>query len=388
MHKFSLFGHRRKSIVVLIDVGSASISGAYACVEKGCHPTIYYSTHVPISLREDMSPEDAVAQALTKVTKDLITVGAPIVSRYTNKRIHMNRVILSIAAPWQDVSIQTCQKTEKKSFRFTKLVMDDMIMKAFAKTARGRIITNSMVVSIMLNGYVVTKPFGIKTKEVKMVVLGSYITKEITNSVTDIVTGAFHIDNVEITAFAPIVYSVLRSLYPDEKNMLIIDITGEMTDVVLIKNGMLTDITHTKRGLNVLRRSARDAGIRTVNSSESFYAIENAVLMDKEHNTQFTARIQQASALWFQDIAQILQALNVRYVLPKTIFILVDEDAVSFIKRQFDKEPVIKKIWLSSDPLSVMSLDAKRFSSLITYKKESRGDPFLSILALYAIQQQ
>ncbi len=382
-----MFGHRRKSTVVLIDVGSASISGAYACVEKDCHPTIYYSTHVPISLRDDLSPEDAVAQALTKITKDLLTIGAPIVSRYTNKEIHMDRIIISIAAPWQDVRIQTRQKTEKKPFRFTKTVMDDMVMKIFAKTAHGRIITNSMVVSIMLNGYVVTKPFGIKTKEAKMVVLGSYITKEIANCVTDIVTGAFHTDNIEITAFAPIAYSVLCSLYPDEKNMLIIDITGEMTDVVLIKNGLLVDITHTKRGLNVLRRSARDAGIRTTNSSESFHAIEHAVLIDKDHNAQFTARIQQARALWLQDIAHILQTLNARYVLPKVIFILVDEDAVLFIKRQFDEEPIFKKIWLSSDPLSVIPLDAKRFSSLVTYKKGSHDDPFLSILALYAIRQ-
>ncbi len=388
MYDLSLFGHRRKRTVVLIDVGSASISGAYACVEKDCHPIIYYSTHAPISLRDDLSPEDAVAQALAKVTKNLLTVGAPIVSRHTNKKICMDRIIISIAAPWQDVRIQEQQKTEKKSFRFTKSVMDDIVKKLFAQTARGRIITNSMVVSIMLNGYSVTNPFGIKTKEVKMVVLGSYITKEIVKRVTDIVTEAFHTENVEITAFAPIVYSVLRSLYPDEKNMLIIDITGEMTDVVLIKNGLLADITHTKRGLNVLRKSARDAGIRTTNPSESFHAIEHAVLIDKEHNAQFTARMQQARALWLQDIAHILQTLNTRYVLPRAIFILVDEEAASFIKRQFDEEPILKKIWLSSDPLSVMSLDAKRFSSFVTYKKESHGDPFLSILALYATQKQ
>ncbi len=387
MYKLSLFGHRRKNLYVLIDVGSASISGAYANIEEGHHPTIYYSTHISISLRDDISPTDAIAQALTKITKDLLVIGAPVVSRYTNKKIHIDHVIVSITAPWQDIRVQMQQKIEKKSFRFTKEVMDNMVMETFAQSAQGRVITNSMVVSINLNGYSVTNPFGIKTKEVKMIVLGSYITKEINECVTKIVTEAFHIENIEITAFAPIASSVLRSIYPNEKDMLIIDITGEMTDVILVKDGILTDIAHTKRGLNVLRKSAIDAGIRTVKPSESFHAMEHAVLMDKEHNARFTARLQQARALWLQDIAHMLQNINVQYVLPRSVFILVDEEASSFIRRQFNEEPILKKMWLSSDKLSIITIDAKRLLPFVISKKESHDDPFLSILALYAVQK-
>lgn len=387
MYKLPFFGHQQKDIVVLIDVGSASISGAYAHTQKGSNSKLYYSTRAPISLRKDISQVDAVAKALTKVTKNLLTIGAPRVAHLTGRRIHIDRVIISIAAPWQDVRIQTRQKSEKKSFHFTKSVMDEMVMKIFAQNAHGRVITNGIVVSIMLNGYAVTNPFGVKTKEAKVVVLGSYIVKEISKCITDIVTQAFHTDSVEITAFAPIMYSVLRSLYPDKKNMLVIDITGEATDVVLIKDGLLKDIVHTNSGLNILRKSARDAGIRSAEPSESFHAIENAILLDKEHNARFTARMQQIHALWLQDIAQILQTLNAQYVLPKTIFFLVDEEAVSFIKRQFNEEPIFKKIWLSLDPLSIISLGAKQFTPFVTYDKKTRGDPFLSILALYAQQQ-
>lgn len=384
MHELSLFGHHKKNTVVLIDIGSASISGSYACIEKDSNPTIYYSARSPISLRDGISQVDTIKEALIKVTKKLIISGAPEVARITNRRIHIDRIIISIAAPWQDVRVQTHKKIEKKSFRFTKNVMDEMVTKIFEQNANGRIITNSMVVSIMLNGYLVTNPFGIKARDAKIVVLGSYITKEIHECVTDIITQTFHTDDIEITAFAPIVYSVLRSLYPNEKSMLVIDITGETTDVVLVKNGLLTDITHTPRGLNILRKSAQDAGVRTVEPSESFHAVENAILIDKEHNARFTARMQQARALWLQDIAQILQTLNARYVLPKTVFILVDEEAVSFIKRQFAEEPVFQKIWLSSDSLSIITLDARQFASSVMYSKDVPSDPFLSILALYA----
>ncbi len=390
MHKFSLFGQQRKKIIVLIDIGSTSISAAYVGVDnasKDIRPIIYYSTRSLISLRDNITPAGAVADALTKATKDLLITGAPALARATNQTIYIDKIVISIAAPWQEVRVQTQQKIEKKSFRFTKSVMDDMVASVFSQLARGRVITNSMVVSISLNGYPVNNPFNVKTKEAKIVVLGSYVAKEIADCVTDIVTQAFHTDALEITAFAPIAYAVLRSLYPREQDILIIDITGEATDVVIAKNGVLTDIVNTKRGLNVLRKNAQDAGIRTTEPSESFYAIEHAVLIDKEHNARFTARMQQARALWLQDIAQILQALNARYVLPKNVFLLVDEEAVSFIKRQFDEAPIFKKIWLSNNPLSIISLDARHFSSLVTYGKGVCADPFLSILALYVAQQ-
>ncbi len=386
MYKFLLFGYQRRKIVVLIDIGSASISAAYADITENTNPIIYYSTRSSISLRDSMTKEDAVADALTKIIKDLLTIGAPIVRHTIKRTIHINKIIISIAAPWQEVSVQTQQKVEKKAFRFTKYVMDDMVAHISSHWAHGRVVTNSMVVSISLNGYPVTNPFNVKTKDAKIMVLNSYITKPLVERVNNIVEEAFHTDVLEITAFATIAYTVLRSLYPSERDMLIIDITGEATDIILSKNGILTDIAHTKRGLNVLRKNAQDAGIRSTKSSGSFHSIEHTLLIDKEHNTRFTARMQQARSLWLQDVAQALQTLNAKYALPKTVFLLSDEESVSFIKHQFDEEPVFQNIWLSSESLSIISLDTRRFSALVVYGKDANSDSFLSILTLYALQ--
>ncbi len=384
MNVFSLFKNRHTKTVVLIEIGSASISGAYILIDDRNHPIIYYSNHAPIRLRHSTSLINNVTDALKKITKDLLTNGAPTTAHRSGRSIYIDRIIVSIASPWQETQIRKEQKTRRKPFHFTRSTMDGMVTRISKRVANGRVITNNLVISTSLNGYFVQHPFGISTREAEVIVLGSYIDKEMVTRVTQIIRDTFHTENIEITAFAPVVYTVLRIVYPNEQNMLILDITGDATDIVLIKDGLLTDIVHTQRGLNMLRKSAYDAGIHASEPSESFHSMEHTILIDSKRNTKFTASIQQARALWLQDVIQALQTLNIKYVLPRNIFLLADDEAISFIKRQLDKEPAFQTLWLSTEPLPIITLSTRQFLTLVPHRGESQNNTFLSILALYA----
>lgn len=384
MNVFSLFKNRHIKTVVLIEIGSASISGAYALIDEKNHPIIYYSNHAPIHLRHNTSLIDKVTDALQKITKDLLTNGAPTTAHRSGRSIYIDSIIVSIAAPWQETQIRKEQKNRHKPFRFTKLTMDEMVTHISKRVADGRVITNNLVISTSLNGYAVQHPFGISTKEAEVVVLESYIDKEMVTRVRQIIINTFHNNNIEITAFAPVIYAVLRIMYPNEQNMLILDISGEATDIVLIKDGILIDVVHTQRGLNMLRKSAYDAGIHAAEPSESFHTMEHTMLIDSKRNTKFTASIQQARALWLQDVIQALQTLNIKYVLPKNIFLLADDEAISFIKRQLDKEPSFQTLWLSTEPIPIITLSTRQFFTLVQYRGGAQNDTFISILALYA----
>lgn len=384
MSFFSSLHRKAESSVVLIDVGSSSVAGAYVRIDAQQRATIHYTARIPLRTRNSENALADMERALAELTDVLLRDGAPEFARAVGNG-KIDRVFVSVSSPWQETEVRVEQVSHKTPFRFTPHFMNDMIAAKTKSTRSGFSCINNLIISIILNGYEVTHPFGRMAHEASVVVLTSSLSCDVIDKVTATLRKTFHTHEIEFTAFAPVAYLALRDLYPHQKDFLIMDVTGEATDLVLVQHGILVEVASMPHGLNFLRRAAIEAGIAT-STAEPLRAVEEAVLIDTQHNKRFTAQMRKTCEQWIQELTDTLQSLTARYALPHATFLLVDETARGFLKRLLD-ETSFHLGDISDESLSVVLVDPGKFATYVMHHGEARGDTFLSILALYVARE-
>ena len=89
------FGKKKTRSVALIDIGSASVGGAYAHYEEGKPPVIYYTARVDVEIREGETIRDGMLRSLAFLERLLIEEGAPALALQ-----HLQTALAMQASPW------------------------------------------------------------------------------------------------------------------------------------------------------------------------------------------------------------------------------------------------------------------------------------------------
>lgn len=226
-----LFGSTTRA-AVLLDIGSASVGGGLIYYKEGETPVMCFSTRSEVVVSGDISVTDAMLQCLEDVCALLVREGLPTLRRSCTNA-HIDLVLASVAGPWQETHVRTVSIQDTHPFTFTRALMEKAVKEDAPKT--GRIVTDTSVISTVLNGYHTDMPYGKHATHAELTVLTSTIDRFAAKEVTRIVRSAFHTHRFELTTFVPVSYAVISDLYPAQKDFMVLDVTGTTTDAMLVK---------------------------------------------------------------------------------------------------------------------------------------------------------
>lgn len=373
-------GKKERSTIILIDIGSASVGGAYAHFAKG-NPTIYYTARTPIQKRVGESIDDSMHRALTETAELLVREGAPTVRREVGSA-HADSILVSVAAPWQETRVRTETLQAVRPFQFTKNLLNETVAKS-AHVPEDRLDTGQSVIATILNGYEIPNPFGKQVKRVELVILSSTIAKSATDMIETVLRKAFHSHPITFTGFAPASYQVFRDLYPHEHDYLILDISGEGSDLAFVQRGLLLDVGSIPHGTHALLSLGRAATDEAIQQKESELDRGlGASYLSPGRNARFGARVQAAEEEWMKNLSGILKDFATRHALPRTLFLLADDDVRGFLMRTLDN-PSLHTIWLSDEPLRIVPVTPAQFAPYVRIHGATTSDIFMSLLALF-----
>ena len=371
------FGKRTAYNIALIDVSSASVRGAYARVEEGKMPVLYYTAYLPIDPSVDGStpgdlPAAKMLACVEALSERLIREGAPMLREATGSG-DVKHIFVSIGAPWQesDVRVETIQKD--KPFLFTRLHIEAATRGN--EVPEGKVESGEAVVATILNGYESRNPFSKRVKRADLVILSSMLDKAIVEAIERSLRRSYHTHNIHMTAFAPVAYEMLRDLYPHQKEFLVFDVAGTATDVVFVKGGLLIDVRTLDSGVHDLLHAARTSGVTGIDS-------ETGGLIDPDRNARFASRVTEVQAAWLESLRTTLSDFSSRHPLPRTIFLLADGETRDFLRRLLDSDP-LRSLWLSEEPFQIVPILPQQFSETVVFRGAAQGDAYLAMLALY-----
>lgn len=377
------FGTKRAATHVLIDVGSASVGGAYAHFKQDEEPTLYYTARINIEAHEGEELEASMLRTVGELSQLLVKEGAPAMHRAVG-HAHAQSIIVSIAAPWQETRVRTETIQAVRPFTFTKKLLNETVAKS-AQIPEDRIDSGESVIATILNGYEIPNPFGKQVKRVELVVLSSTLLKSVVQGVETTLRKAFHSHEITFTGFAPVSYRVFRDLYPHENDYLILDIRGERSDLAFIQRGLLRDvgsIPHGTRGLLSIGRAASELIQRNMLPRDPGLG---ASYLNPNRNMAFGSKVEAAEQEWIEGLSALLKDFGTRHALPRTLFLLADDDVRGFLLRALDT-PAIHTMWLSDEPLRIVPVTHAQFVPHVRTQGEAMGDIFLDLLALYQMK--
>ena len=380
-----IFSRKAQTCVVLIDIGSSSIGGSYTVFEDGKPPTMYFNIRLPIDTREGESIDTAMLRTLEDVHSYLIRDGAPSVRREIGSG-HIDHVLVSVAAPWQETKVKTQTISPGKPFTFTQNMVSDIV--SGIEIPKDKVGSGESIIATILNGYETNQPFDKVVTRVDLVILSSTLVKEVTEKIKKSIRASYHTSEITFTAFAPVSYAVLRDLYPHEKDFLVVDVSGEGTDVAFVKRGLLIDVGSLRQGINALLDSGRRAGLRSLAEEKQTarMPMTQPGYIHPERNTAFGVQAESAEREWLQTMSALLRAFANRHALPRTLFLLADDEVRSYLKRTLNSG-ALHTLWLSDSPLSIIPITPAQFLPYVQTRGLAQGDIFLSILALYYRKQ-
>ncbi|MDP1689615.1 MAG: hypothetical protein Q8L52_00175 [bacterium] len=332
-----LFNKKEGGTVVLIDISANSIAGAYVRFTKDALPVLLYTHRIPIEVMEIEIEGRAMLRALKILGDTLIRDGAPMLVR-TVGSASVNNILVSIDAPWQKISVRTEYFEQNMPFIFNK----SLVLAAMEKSSvvpKDHMLADESVIGTILNGYETSDPYGKQAHRASIVILTSLIDEEIAKGVNTILRSMYHTRNIVSIAGGSLHYQAMRIVFPHERDALILDATGPLTSVLLVRRDLLTKVI--------------EISTRTNNS-----------------------------ATWLKEITDAFATLAGKFPLPRTIFLLAHEWDTARLRKALDKAG-LGKFWLSDNPPNIVSVLGSHISLFVRQTATEPSDLSLLLMALY-----
>lgn len=328
---------KRTETAVLIDIGAASVAGACVKFVEGEAATLLYTRRLPIELRKDEPQEQAMLRALEILGKALVTDGSPVLSHETGSQ-RPNSIFVSIDAPWQKTSMHTERIEKPQPFLFTKNMVKEILQKQ-APAQRDAVLSDESIIGTVLNGYETHEPYGRKPRRVTMYILTSYIDRKVADGVTKLLQGFYKTKHIPLISGSSLRYQAARIAFPFERNAIILDATGPLAAVALVRNNLLVALSET-------------------------------------------AGSEMGSDGWVEEIRGALGTFSQHYPLPRMIFAIARETDIPLLNDRLNSSN-IGSLWLSDIPPKIVSFRSSHVVDSVRQASESSADISLTLMALF-----
>jgi len=336
-----IFNPTRAESAVLIDISASSVAGAYARYTEGETPTLLYTHRLPIEIRDSGEPhERALLRALEVLGSILIREGAPILARHTGSG-SADVVLVSVGAPWQETNVRTEHFERKTPFVFTRGMVATALEK-MAVTAPGKILADESIIGTILNGYGTREPYGKEVYRASVIILTSFIDANISEGIVATLRSLFHTTNILSIAGSSLRYQAMRIAFPHERDALILDATGPLISIALVRKDLLVAVTEVPD---------------TVGTKDTI-------------------------DLWVQKVMNEFTELAKRYPLPRTIFLLAQEQHASSLEQALNAAK-LGGLWLSDNPPKIVSVLASHIVGGVRQMTTASPDLSMLLMALY-----
>jgi hypothetical protein len=370
---------------------------AIASFEPGKVPRIIYNTRLPFSIVEKIDSVKLQTGMNTLLDEALGQMVKFLASPKGNEKITKNisSVLVTFSSPWFISKTKHIQVTKDKPFLITKAFFENLINDEediFEKELLGDLpqheksfnIIEKNIVHIKINGYDIHSAVGKKAKNLDAFLCLSVIGSSVAKQVNDLILKHTHVtgDKIMMHTFPLVSFSVVRDMYPTFSDFILMDITGEVTDLTLVKSNVITETVSFPSGRNFIVRQISKA----FDVSPEIALSTLHMCVDGKADDDMVNKMQEllntVEKEWSIYMEDAITSISKDAVLPSRVYITSDKD-VSSIFINFLQLSKTDNTYAFRKNIDVVYVDHQSLEKL--YKSESMfsGDEFMAILAIF-----
>lgn len=343
---------RRTEYGAIIDIHSGSVGMAIVDL-GGNNPSKPIFTH-----REYLKiAEDASVQPDTRILRAALLAAAGI---YTSKGLEalraydkggrVEQVLVIYGAPFASTATRFIKVSDSVPFTVTAEQIATLLAETEAKDEAeikrdeelGKlkvVLIERSVIHTALNGYLTPAPYGKKATELSLAHIAGLVPEELLTLTAEVEDKVIPHAARHTHTFALALFCVVRDLYPDVAQGLLINISAESTELSVMQDEVLIESTVVPCGAHTfLRQVALD--LKTMPEEAMMHLREYG----KETPVPTKEAIETATKVYTTLLGDALTQLKTKYVLPHTVFLIVNNDLDMFFATVIEKatEPYYK----------------------------------------------
>ncbi len=248
-------GKRNTPYGVVVDVHSGSVGMAIVHSEPSMKlPELIYSHREYIKIAENPDTAGlvrALRQALFAASLHLSQEGTRALTEYDPTGV-LSKILLVCGAPWANTVTRFINVEDREPFVVTEDKVKGLIAEAERrdeeelKTASllrelNISLVERSVVNMAVNGYPVHEPYGKRGTELSLAHISGLVPQAIIDAVQDIEEKLLPQTTHASHTFALVLFCVVRDLYPTTHQGLLIDISGEATEICIMQEDILME---------------------------------------------------------------------------------------------------------------------------------------------------
>ncbi len=387
-----LFKHSSSDdLSLVLDIGSASIGGSLVRFPKGkgssnSKPAILYSVRTDLVFEEDLNFESFLAKMLLAL--------ADVVKKVHDARLGAPKyAYCTLASPWYASQTRVIKLSKNTPFIFSHKMASELIekeRKAFELEHADRYrelgesvrILEAKTVRVTLNGYRVKDPIGVKATDLNMTLYLSMSPEAILASIEEVIEKVFNLKHIVYSSFAFASFITTRDLFVHEDNFVLLDIGGELTDISIIKDGMLVESISFPYGKNFLLRKISKALGKSGGESLSLYRIYSDLKLEKNLADKLSQVLKDAQTEWLTNFTTALSSISLDLGIPDTVFLTADRDTSSWFIASLESEE-FHKYTTTEHQFRIISLGTVSTSDYLNFSKDTLRDPFIMLEAIF-----
>jgi len=380
-------GSKKKGKLVLVfNIRSSSVEGALFWAQSSGIPKIIFSVQEPVIIENKIGIDRLLfltIQSLEIVVNKIYMagLGAP------------EQIFCVLSSPWHVSQTRIINLKKNTSFVFTVKLADSLIQKEINLFKEGHLtkytnVDNSIRtielknIKTTLNGYETSKPLNQKAKELEMVIFISVSEERVLKNIEETIAKHFYLKQIQFSSFVMASFATVRDMYTQQENFLLVDISGEVTDISMIKKNVLRDSISFPLGRNFLTRGVSSSLGCALNEANSLISLFKDEHTEKTLAKKLALIINRLKAEWLRKFQESLADLSNDISIPATIYIAIDKDLTDFFSETIKTEQ-FNQYTLTESKFKVIFLNMELLHGITIFEENVIREPFLIIDSIY-----
>ena len=378
-----------QQFIAIFDIGSGSIGGAFASIEKEGVPEIIFSTRQSIPFQEKLNFQ-RFFDSMIKTLEEMFTK-----MQKEAGDIKISKAFCVLASPWYASQTRLVRYDQPAPFTVTERGLGKLInkeielfreSKLFIRSKTGDTlpeIMESKNIQMKLNGYEVRNLQGKRALELEIALYISMIPANIHKSIEESIAKFWNTSDIHFSSFSFTAFNTIRDIFTDESSFLFIDISAEVTDISLSKDNVLLESISFPAGKNMLIRALVEKMGTTPTAAASEFTLYLENKSAREHAKQVEAILSESTGEWRVFFEDALSQFANEFPIPKTIFYTADDDVAKWFERAIG-EINFARFSKEESSFIVRSLGNAFLGKFVQILDPRFQDPFLSIETIFA----
>ena len=360
----------RKKIIpdngtLLIDVRNTYIRTS-VIVSKPNLVNIVYSKKHFVKNGDSLISKDKFASYLNGIMESIAQEILPHLDYV--KKIKVSKIIVVFSSPWYKSQMRHVQFKKDKPSVFTKKTYEQIISNDSVLSQDGYLEKN--VTHILLNDYELRDPFNKLATSVDIAFYASKLDTKVEQVTREIIEKHITKKHVSMHSSGFVNFQVIRSTFPHLSSFMFLDVSNNVTEMGIIKDGVFDSLLTIPLGKKNLLESI-STGCKmnnlTMNSTLNMLAKDE---LDSTCSSEIYEIVQKEGLKWSAQISQAITTLEKDIILPHKLFLFSDTEIESFMSMLLKSSSIQKNIF-KTNFMDIILLNNKHVVDKIKIDNES-----------------